>query len=61
MNPTYTYKEALALMISLDLEGLELMNDLISEESLGYSAIEYEKITTALEYLMRDEKKKKGF
>ena len=57
MQSTYSIKEVLHLMLVLDLQGLEILQRLIVDESNEYSKIDYLRLLEALEYFIEEEKK----
>jgi hypothetical protein len=60
VHPTFQAKEALLLMCELDLEGLELLWQVITEEKASYSDAEIVRVKKVYKYCMLTEKRNKG-
>jgi hypothetical protein len=58
--PTYQVKEALLLMCELDLESLELLWQVITEEKARYSDAELIRLTKVYKYCILTEKRNRG-
>jgi hypothetical protein len=59
-SPTYSAKEALLLTCELDLDGLKILGEVISEERDRYSHAELLRLKKVYKYCMLTEKRNKG-
>jgi hypothetical protein len=57
-TPTYSTKEALIMMCDFDIQGLNLLKQLIEEERTLYAPKDYEKLSKGYEYAIMSEKRK---